>query len=307
MKPVLFVTGHAPFDRRRRVRPAERARGRRVRAVRRTLAAWPRRRRRRWPRRRARPAARGRRLPSRTATSPSARSAALAASGRYRAVVCSTGGRVALPAAWAGARRARVAADPVDLAVGAPAQRGAPRSATWPCDASTAPPTRSSPTGRTSAPTCGRAARATSTSRRSRSTTPSGAPPTSRPARDRARRGRRGRRRSSCLRDGRRGKRVSGCLLRPGEIRALPRPPPRSSSSAWDPPPLGPRRRRGAAGSAVDSSVDVTDPIWWARTPTAARPLRGRRRLRRAFDSHPHLPRAVGVGGQRGHEPEDCP
>ncbi|HEY7890889.1 MAG TPA: glycosyltransferase family 4 protein [Solirubrobacteraceae bacterium] len=34
--------------------------------------------------------------------------AALAASGDYRAVVCSTGGRVALPAAWSGARRARV-------------------------------------------------------------------------------------------------------------------------------------------------------------------------------------------------------
>jgi glycosyltransferase involved in cell wall biosynthesis len=33
---------------------------------------------------------------------------ALAASGRYRAVVCSTGGRVALPATWAGTRRARV-------------------------------------------------------------------------------------------------------------------------------------------------------------------------------------------------------
>lgn len=33
---------------------------------------------------------------------------ALASSGRYRAVVCSTGGRVALPATWAGARRARV-------------------------------------------------------------------------------------------------------------------------------------------------------------------------------------------------------
>jgi glycosyltransferase involved in cell wall biosynthesis len=32
----------------------------------------------------------------------------LARSGRYRAVVCSTGGRLALPAAWAGARRARV-------------------------------------------------------------------------------------------------------------------------------------------------------------------------------------------------------
>jgi glycosyltransferase involved in cell wall biosynthesis len=33
---------------------------------------------------------------------------ALASSGRYRAVVCSTGGRAAAPAAWAGARRARV-------------------------------------------------------------------------------------------------------------------------------------------------------------------------------------------------------
>jgi glycosyltransferase involved in cell wall biosynthesis len=34
--------------------------------------------------------------------------ARLAASGAYRAVVCSTGGRVALPATWAGARRGRV-------------------------------------------------------------------------------------------------------------------------------------------------------------------------------------------------------
>jgi glycosyltransferase involved in cell wall biosynthesis len=34
--------------------------------------------------------------------------AALAASGRYRAVILSTGGRIALPAAWAGARRAGV-------------------------------------------------------------------------------------------------------------------------------------------------------------------------------------------------------
>jgi glycosyltransferase involved in cell wall biosynthesis len=32
----------------------------------------------------------------------------LAAGGRHRAVVCSTGGRIALPAAWAGARRAKV-------------------------------------------------------------------------------------------------------------------------------------------------------------------------------------------------------
>jgi glycosyltransferase involved in cell wall biosynthesis len=36
------------------------------------------------------------------------RIARLAASGHYRAIVCSTGGRIALPAAWAGARRARV-------------------------------------------------------------------------------------------------------------------------------------------------------------------------------------------------------
>jgi glycosyltransferase involved in cell wall biosynthesis len=35
--------------------------------------------------------------------------ATLAASGRYRAVVCSSGGRVALGASWAGARRARTA------------------------------------------------------------------------------------------------------------------------------------------------------------------------------------------------------
>ena len=34
--------------------------------------------------------------------------AALAASGRYRAVVCSTGGRIALGATWAGARRAKL-------------------------------------------------------------------------------------------------------------------------------------------------------------------------------------------------------
>lgn len=34
--------------------------------------------------------------------------ARLAASGNYRAVVCSTGGRIALPATWAGARRGRV-------------------------------------------------------------------------------------------------------------------------------------------------------------------------------------------------------
>jgi glycosyltransferase involved in cell wall biosynthesis len=63
----------------------------------------------------------------------------LAGSGRYRAVVCSTGGRLALPAAWAGARRARVPvvlwaslwAHPLSapLALGYPALRRLYRSA----------------------------------------------------------------------------------------------------------------------------------------------------------------------------------
>ena len=77
---------------------------------------------------------------------------ALAASGDYRAVVCGTVGRVALPAAYRGARRAGVPfllwsalwAHPRTLA-GAPAGRS--------CATSTATPTRSSPTARTSAPT----------------------------------------------------------------------------------------------------------------------------------------------------------
>ena len=50
----------------------------------------------------------------------------LAASGRYRAVVCPTGGRAALLASWAGARAGRVPADPVGLAVGPPAHAGPP-------------------------------------------------------------------------------------------------------------------------------------------------------------------------------------
>ncbi len=45
---------------------------------------------------------------SRTGTSTQREVHALAASGRYRAVVAGTAGRVALPAAWLGARRARV-------------------------------------------------------------------------------------------------------------------------------------------------------------------------------------------------------
>ncbi len=97
MKPVLFVTGHAPFD-----RVGAFARLHELEGVEFALfggrsqhggvagedreGGLP------FPHRRVRQ----REL------------AALAASGRHRAVVISIGGRVALPAAWAGARRARV-------------------------------------------------------------------------------------------------------------------------------------------------------------------------------------------------------
>jgi glycosyltransferase involved in cell wall biosynthesis len=95
MKPVLFVTGHAPFDRIGAfARLSEREDvefalfgGRSQHG----FGASP------------------EELPFAHRHVAQREIAALAASGRYRAVVCSTGGRVALPAAWAGARRARVA------------------------------------------------------------------------------------------------------------------------------------------------------------------------------------------------------
>jgi glycosyltransferase involved in cell wall biosynthesis len=94
MKPVLFVTGHAPFDRvgafaclseREHVEFALFG-GRSQHGA---------------PDRRER-------LPFAHRHVEQRQIGALAASGRYRAVVCSAGGRLALPAAWAGARRARV-------------------------------------------------------------------------------------------------------------------------------------------------------------------------------------------------------
>jgi glycosyltransferase involved in cell wall biosynthesis len=105
MKPVLFVTGHAPPDRvgafaalheRERIEVALYG-GRSLH---------------------------GPSVPGETAESPTANSRAelpfphryvrqretarLAQSGEYRAVVCATGGRVALPSTWAGARRGGV-------------------------------------------------------------------------------------------------------------------------------------------------------------------------------------------------------
>ena len=97
-KPVLFVTGHAPPDRvgafaalhaREDIELAlfgGRAKHGPPALTQTWPAALP------FPHRRVREQDTGR----------------LAASGRYRAVICSSGGRVALPLTWAGARRARV-------------------------------------------------------------------------------------------------------------------------------------------------------------------------------------------------------
>ena len=162
MKPVLFVTGHAPPDRVGAFARLHELRGRRVRAVRRALQA-------------RRQAAFEGELPFPHRHVRQREPPALAASGRYRAVVCSTGGRVALAATWAGARRAGL---PLILWSSLWAH---PRSAAHALSflraarVCTAPRTRSSPTARTSAPMSARAARATCTSLRRPSTTPSGA------------------------------------------------------------------------------------------------------------------------------------
>jgi glycosyltransferase involved in cell wall biosynthesis len=97
MKPVLFVTGHVPPDRLgafARLHELEEVElalfgGRSRHGPAALTGAWT-----------AELAFPHRRVSQRDA-------GRLAASGRYRAVVCSTGGRIALPAAWAGARRAR--------------------------------------------------------------------------------------------------------------------------------------------------------------------------------------------------------
>jgi glycosyltransferase involved in cell wall biosynthesis len=107
MKPVLFVTGHAPFD-----RLGAFARLHELEGVEFALFGG-----------RSRHGADGALAqaagdatggpPERTLPFPHRHVRqrelfALAASGRHRAVVVSTGGRIALPAAWAGARRAGV-------------------------------------------------------------------------------------------------------------------------------------------------------------------------------------------------------
>jgi glycosyltransferase involved in cell wall biosynthesis len=94
MKPVLFITGHAPFD-----RVGAFARLHEREDVEFALFGG---------RSQHGGAAGGGELPFPHRRVRQREVAALAASGRYRAVVCAAGGRLALPGAWAGARRVRV-------------------------------------------------------------------------------------------------------------------------------------------------------------------------------------------------------
>ncbi len=94
MKPVLFVTGHAPFD-----RVGAFARLHEREGVEYALFGG---------RSQHGGVAAEEELPFPHRHVRQREVASLAASGRYRAVVCSAGGRVALPGAWAGSRRARV-------------------------------------------------------------------------------------------------------------------------------------------------------------------------------------------------------
>ena len=94
MKPVLFVTGHAPPD-----RVGAFARLNEIENVEFALFGG---------RSKHGGGASGGELPFPHQFIRQHEPAALAASGRYRAVVCSTGGRLALGASWAGARRAKL-------------------------------------------------------------------------------------------------------------------------------------------------------------------------------------------------------
>ena len=94
MKPVLFVTGHAPLD-----RVGAFSRLHEVENVEFALFGGP--------SKHGGPAL-ARDLPFPHRYVRQHQPAALAASGRYRAVVCSTGGRLALGATWAGTRHAKL-------------------------------------------------------------------------------------------------------------------------------------------------------------------------------------------------------
>jgi glycosyltransferase involved in cell wall biosynthesis len=97
MKPVLFVTGHAPFDRIGAFARLHKREGIELALFGGRAQHGP-----------CVPPGGSTPLPFPHRQVSQRQVGALAGSGRYRAVVCSTGGRLALPAAWAGARRARV-------------------------------------------------------------------------------------------------------------------------------------------------------------------------------------------------------
>ena len=249
-----FVTNHVPPDRvgafaALHARVADRAR-----ALRRALA----------------PRDRGRRRPRRAAPlrRRSARSTRSPRRARYRAVVCGTAGRVALPAAWLGARARRASRSSCGPRCGR--TRARPRTSPaarrcWPrC---TATPTPSSPTARTSPRSRARAARATSTSRRRPSTTRSGA------------------RRSDADRRGVASPRVflgrpsrakgAQVLLDAWRASGFGAPPPRSSSSARDPGPLGsPPAARWPSSARSRPSRSATS--WPPRTSCVVPSLRTR-------------------------------
>ena len=238
----------------------------------------------------------------------------LAASGRYRAVVCSTGGRVA-PARNLGRRAPRrVAADPVDRPVGAPAQRGAraqlPRAA-----ASVPLRGRGRHLRLPRQRLCRRARRAQrATSLPRPSTMPSGALPRSLAAAC-SRAGRAGGDEVPVCRSPRPGKGVKGAdrgLAHNGPSSPDRRARPRRRGAQS---PLGPRWRRGGRfpgrGARWDKewrghrgrehgdghSLDGSRP---ARG--AAQPVRRLRRPRRAVDRHADVSRALGPRRQRGDE-----
>ena len=268
-RPVLFVTNHAPAFRDGRVRRAARGRGRRVRA----------RRRRRAPRRRGRRRSRRR---SPCCARASARSARLAASGRFRAVVAGLSGRVALPAAYA--RRARRAASRSCCGRRSGATRAPPRtrSPTCRCATSTAHADAIATYGpHVSAYVRAKGARGpvveAPAERRRRVLERAG---------DAAARTRRSRR---CSPAGWRREKGLAVLLRAWA--RLGRGPERRCVLVGD----GPLRARAVAAGAIVPGA--------AEPRGSAQLLRRLGRRRRTVGPHARLPRAVGVGRQRSLRP----
>ena len=227
--------------------------------------------------------------------------ARLAASGRLpRGRVldrrpCRAGGDLGGSAAWAGA------ADPVGVALGAPPQPGARvqlpalRRLYRSADAVvTYGPHVSAYVRARGARNVHVAPQAVDNDFWSAPSPPSAGPPAAQPAvADRSRAKQAG---VKFLFAGRPGREKGvGVLLEAWRRRDFRHPPPRSSSSAWDRSPPG---SRPPARWACPASARR------ARTSRApARDVCRRRCPGGALDQHPHVPRAMGPGHQRGDEP----